>query len=133
MHIDSRSLLGADFLADIEHRRFIALALADHHRPGDGQAVQFLAHGIDSSLIGSHFIAAPTQPCRRHGCTLGHTDELQCENAIQPVGVLLCGLGHLNKVLNLNCVYAASPPSPPHGDIVQTFVKVPDSPQECRS
>ncbi|ADZ66361.1 Hypothetical protein BSSP1_I0422 [Brucella suis bv. 2] len=44
------------------------------------------------------------------------------------MGVLLCGLGHLNKVLNLNCVYAASPPSPPHGDIVQTFCQSPRQP-----
>ncbi len=33
---------GADLLADIEHRRLVALALADHHRTLDGKAVQRL-------------------------------------------------------------------------------------------
>ncbi len=105
--IDVRPLFGTNFFADVEHRRFVTLALADNHRSGNRKAVQFLAHCIDGRLIGSHFVAAAPQPRRRHCCTLGHADQFECENAIESVGLLLCGLGHLNKVLNSNCVDGA--------------------------
>ena len=35
--VDLGPVAGADLLADIEHRRLVALALADHHRAVDGQ------------------------------------------------------------------------------------------------
>jgi hypothetical protein len=60
--IDVRPVAGADFLADIEHRRFVALALADHDRAPDGQPVQLRPHCIDRHLIGRLLVAAPAQP-----------------------------------------------------------------------
>ena len=48
-------------LADIEHRRFVALALADHHGAADGQRVERAPHGIDGGLVGGLLVAAPDQ------------------------------------------------------------------------
>ena len=44
--------LGADFFADIEHGRFIALAFANHDRAPHGDGVHGLAHGFGRDLIG---------------------------------------------------------------------------------
>jgi hypothetical protein len=40
------------FFADIEHRRFVALTLADDDRPVDRHRVHHLAHRLDGNLIG---------------------------------------------------------------------------------
>ena len=56
--VDPRTLPGTDLLADIEHRRFVALALADDDCSLDGKSVEFAPHRIDRRLVGSHFIAA---------------------------------------------------------------------------
>ena len=55
--VDFRSAR-ADFFADIEHRRFVTLAFADHHRAIDRERIESLAHGIDRRLIGGLLIAA---------------------------------------------------------------------------
>ena len=47
--IDRRTFARADFLADVEHRRLVPLTLADHHCALDGEAVEFLPHGIDAA------------------------------------------------------------------------------------
>ena len=104
--INVRPLFGADFFADIKHRRFIAFAFTDHDRASNRKAIQFLTHGINGSLISSHFIATSTKACCSHCRAFGHTNEFQCENAIQSVRLLFCSLGHVNKVLNSNYVDA---------------------------
>ncbi len=73
---------GADFLADIEHRRLVALALADHHPAVDGQAVERPAHGVDRGLIGRLLVAAPHQPPSRQSRRLGNPNRLQRQIAV---------------------------------------------------
>ena len=53
---------GADLLADVEHRRLVALALADHHRAVDVEHVERLAHGVDRRLVGRVLVAVADQP-----------------------------------------------------------------------
>ena len=48
----------AHLLADIEHRRLVALALADDHRAVDGERAEGAAHGVDRRLVGGAFVAA---------------------------------------------------------------------------
>ena len=48
----SRACDLADLLADVEHRRFVALALADDDRAVDRHGVHDPAHGFDRDLIG---------------------------------------------------------------------------------
>src|SRR5581483_11876682 len=47
----------ADFFADVEHRRFIALAFTDDHASAHGHRVHDLAHRFDGYLIGILSIA----------------------------------------------------------------------------
>jgi hypothetical protein len=46
-----RSGSGADLLANEQHRRFVHLAFADHHRAVVRKPAQFAAHGIDGGLV----------------------------------------------------------------------------------
>ena len=78
-----RPRLGADLLADEQHRRFVALALADHHRAVDRQLVELAPHGIDRGLVGGLFVAAAAQPRRRDRRALGHPRDLEREDALQ--------------------------------------------------
>ena len=48
----------------IEHRRLVALALADHHRAVDRQPVELAPHGVDGGLVGGDLVAAAAQPRR---------------------------------------------------------------------
>ena len=64
--IDLRAIARAHLLADIQHRRFVAFAFADHHRTRDIQAVQRIPHGVDGDLIGHPFVpAAHLTRCRK--------------------------------------------------------------------
>ena len=73
----------ADFFADIEHRRFVALALADHDLAVNIEIVQRRTHGVDRSLIGFLFVAPAYEfPCGDGG-GLGHTDGVQHQAAVQ--------------------------------------------------
>ena len=72
----------ADLLADVEHRRLVALALADHHGALDVEHVERLAHRVDRRLIGRVLVAA-THPGRaRDRRALGHPHRLEREVAI---------------------------------------------------
>ncbi len=44
-----RLLRHADFLADVQHRRFVALALADDDRAVDRDRVELLAHRLTAA------------------------------------------------------------------------------------
>ncbi len=81
--VDLRPGLGADLLADIEHRRLVALALADHHRAVDRQCVQLAPHRIDRRLVGGVLVAPATQPARGHRRALGHPRQLEREDAVE--------------------------------------------------
>ena len=83
--IDRDIHLGAvpvsDPFADEQHRRLVALALADHDGAVDRQLVELAAHGVHGSLIGGLLVAAATEPRRGDGGALGHTHEFQGQNA----------------------------------------------------
>ena len=81
--VDLRARLGADLLADEQHRRLVHLALADHDRAVDRQLVEFAPHGVDRGLIGFLFGAAPAQPRRRDRGALGHAHDLDREDALK--------------------------------------------------
>ena len=57
-----------DFLADIEHRRLIHLALADYHCAGDGDGIEGLAHGFHRGAIGG-VLVAPANPAGGCECS----------------------------------------------------------------
>ena len=80
--VDLRALPGADLLADIEHRRLVALALADHHGAVDRQAVERLAHRVDRGLVGRLLVAAPHQPRGGQRRRLGDAHRFQRQIAI---------------------------------------------------
>ncbi len=54
--------LRADLLADEEHRRLVALALADHDRAAHRQRVHRLPHGLDRDLVRVVALALPHRP-----------------------------------------------------------------------
>ncbi|OIQ70650.1 hypothetical protein GALL_477350 [mine drainage metagenome] len=106
--IHRRALAGADLLTDEQHRRLVALSLADHHDAVDIQQVQLLAHRVDSGLIGGLLIAAPDHARRGQRRRLRHTRETQRQHAI----VKLDGIGHDN-ILAKQAFPAPPSPQPP--------------------
>ena len=67
----------------IEHRRLVALALADHHRAVDRQPVELAPHGVDRGLVGGLLVAAAAQPRRRDRRALGDAHEFQRQDAVE--------------------------------------------------
>ncbi len=80
--VDLRSLAGADLLADEEHRRLVALALADHHLPANPQPVQLIAHGVDGCLVGGFLVAASPHHGGGDGGAFGDTHQFQCQDPV---------------------------------------------------
>ena len=72
----------ADFLADIEHRRFIHLAFADDDGAVDGDGVEGLAHGFNGRTIGFVFLAAADPARGGDGGGFGDADEFEGQIAI---------------------------------------------------
>ena len=73
---------GADLLADIQHRRLVHLALADHHGAFDGDLVERLAHRLDRGAVGL-VLLAETDPARGGECGgLGDADQFEREVAV---------------------------------------------------
>ncbi len=81
--IDLVAFAGPHLLADIEHRRLVAFAFADHHGGIHVDGVEGVAHGIDRHLVGVFLAAAPAQGRRRHGRRLGDTGDLDGENSVE--------------------------------------------------
>ena len=78
--VDPLAGAAADLFADIEHRRLVALALADHHQPVHVEnAVERRAHGIDRRLVGLLLVAAPAPLRRRDRRRLGDPRDLDGE------------------------------------------------------
>src|SRR6202034_1074525 len=50
-HLAAVGKFGADFLADVEHGRFVALTLADDDGAAHGDGVHSLAHGLGGNLV----------------------------------------------------------------------------------
>ena len=79
---------GADLLADIQHRRLVHFALADHHGAGDGDGVEGAAHGLDGGAVGL-VLLAETDPARGGKCRgLGDAHEFEGEVAVGDVAGL---------------------------------------------
>ena len=74
--VDLGAVAGADLLADVEHRRLVALALADHHRAVDVEDVERLAHGVDRRLVGRLLVAVADQPGAGQRGRLGDADRV---------------------------------------------------------
>ena len=85
---------GAKALADEEHGRLVALALADDDGAVDGQAVQLAAHGVHGGLVGGLLVATATQARRGHGGALGHADEFKRQDALDDLFFLNDEIGH---------------------------------------
>ena len=80
----------ADHLADKQHRRFVALALADHNRSGDGQEVEGAAHGFHRRVVGPVLVAASDKVCDGDRSRLRDAHRFKRERAVQRQ------IGHLN-------------------------------------
>ena len=87
--VDGRSLACADLLADIQHWRFIHLALADNDEAVDIDAAKLLAHGVSRRFVRGLYIAPATQLCCCNGRAFRYTTDFQYERAPQHVGFLL--------------------------------------------
>ena len=81
--VDLRAVAAADLLADEQHRRLVALALADHDRAVDRQPVQLAPHGVDRRLVGGLLVAAPAPLRGGDRGALGDAHDLEREDAVQ--------------------------------------------------
>src|SRR5437867_2970731 len=75
----TRSRTPPDLLPDVEHRRLVALTLADHHRAAHGQAVHRLPHRLDGDVVGEAAVALPHRARRVDRRLLAYAQELARE------------------------------------------------------
>ena len=68
---------GADFFADVEHGRFVALAFADDDVAAHGNRVHGLAHGFGGDLVGLRTVALSHGAGRCDGGFLDHAQEFE--------------------------------------------------------
>ncbi|SIH80229.1 Uncharacterised protein [Mycobacteroides abscessus subsp. abscessus] len=71
-----RTVAVADFLAVVEHRGVVLLALADDDHTAHGNGVDQLAHGVDGGTVALLLFPAADPPARGHGARLGNSDQL---------------------------------------------------------
>ena len=85
--VDRRSaiLRRADALADVEHRRLVALALADDHGAVHRQLVERGAHRLDGGSVGGLLVAAADQPRGGDRRGFGDSHHLEDEDAVEDV------------------------------------------------
>jgi hypothetical protein len=69
-------------LADMQHGRLIALALADDDPAGNGDLVERAAHGLYGGVIGSAGIALAHGVGGRHGRRFHNPDQLEGEQML---------------------------------------------------
>ena len=83
----------ADLFPDIEHRRFVAFALTDHHGPVHVKRIERTAHGFHRCCVSRFLIAAPDQLRRCHGRCFGHANHFKNQHAVNRILVILvfCG------------------------------------------
>ena len=85
--IDARTIAGSHFFADVQHRRFVALAFANHHHTFDVEQVQLFAHGVHCRLVGGFFVATPDQRGRGQGGLFGDSGQAQRQHAVVEGGI----------------------------------------------
>ena len=69
----------ADLLADVEHRRLVALALADDDRAVDRHRVHLAPHRLDRHLVGLVPVALPHRVRAGDGRLLDDAQEVERE------------------------------------------------------
>ena len=82
-NVDFRALPGADFLADIEHRGFVAFALADHDAAAELDLVEGGTHRVNRGGIGLLLVAPAGQLGGGDGGQFGDADHRVCETGGQ--------------------------------------------------
>ena len=82
------ALRGADPLADEQHRRLVALALADDDGAVDVERVQGGAHRLDRGCVGGLLVAAADQLRGGDRRRLGDADHLQHQHPIENMACL---------------------------------------------
>ena len=80
--LDARAVVAADLLADVEHRRLVALALADDDRAGDVGLVHRPAHRLGRRLVGLVALPLAHEPGGRDRGGLGDADHLEREELL---------------------------------------------------
>ena len=81
--IDLRTGVQPDLLADEQHRRLVALALADHDGAFDRQLVEFAAHRIHRGLVGWLLLAVAAQPRGRNRGALRHAHDFERQDTLE--------------------------------------------------
>ena len=83
--VDLRAFADPDLFADIQHRRFVTLAFADHHGAVHIERVERLAHRFDRGGISRFLVPAPDQ-LRRCNCRrFGHAHQFQHQHALDRI------------------------------------------------
>ena len=90
----------ADLLADVEHRRLVALALADDDPPGDVDLVHRPAHRLGRQPVGAVPVAAAHEARRRDRRRLGDAHHLEGEQLFHRG---LRGLESVRRVSGRKC------------------------------
>ena len=79
----------ADFFADKQHRRFVALAFADDHGAVHIKFVECRAHRFDGGVVCRFFVAATDQFGGGNRGGLGHADHFENQYAVKDLAC--CG------------------------------------------
>ena len=72
----------ADLLADVEHRRLVALTLADDDAPTDVHVAKRAAHRLDGGAVGAVAIAETDEACGGQRRRLGDANDFESEVSI---------------------------------------------------
>ena len=72
----------ADLLADVEHRRLVALALADDDAPADVQVAEGAPHRLDGGAVGAVLVAEADEAGRGERRRLGDANDFECEVSV---------------------------------------------------
>jgi hypothetical protein len=73
---------GADFLADVEHGRLVALAFADHDGAAHGNGVHGLTHGLGGDLVAKLALALSHGAGRSDGSHFHHAQKSRRQVAL---------------------------------------------------
>ena len=76
-------MLGADPLADEQHRRLVHLAFADDDRAVDRKHAQLAPHGVDGGTVGFLLQPAAAQPRRGNCGAFGYTGDFKRQRALK--------------------------------------------------
>ena len=75
--VDAIRRLGADFLADIQHRSFVAFTFSDDDAAAHGHRVHSAAHGFGRDLVGVLALSHAHRLCRGDSRLFDNSHQLQ--------------------------------------------------------